>query len=112
MTAEVVHNDDVTWSERRDQMLGNIGPKAFTIDRAVKDIRCCELVATQCPQECHRAPSSMWCKAVQPLTLRAPAAQRRHVGLDPGLVDEHQVVWIEAALPILPASASPNYVAA
>lgn len=35
-------------------------------------------------------------KAAQALALGFPAAQRGHVGLDPGLVDEHQSVRIEA----------------
>ncbi|MEY9722161.1 hypothetical protein ABIA22_004715 [Sinorhizobium fredii] len=35
-----------------------------------------------------------------------PAAQRRHVGLDPGLVDEHQPSGIETSLPCLPALTS------
>jgi hypothetical protein len=40
----------------------------------------------------------------QAMTLRAPSAKRRHAGLDPGLVDEHQTPWIEACLPRPPAS--------
>ena len=38
------------------------------------------------------------CKAAQPLALGAPSAQRGHVALDPGLIDEHQPAWIEAIL--------------
>ena len=33
--------------------------------------------------------------AVQPLPARRPAAQRRHVGLGPGLVDEDQAVGVD-----------------
>ena len=42
-------------------------------------------------------------KAAQALASGSPAAQRGHVGLDPGLVDEHQAVWIEAILQAAPA---------
>ena len=51
-------------------------------------------------------------KAAQPLTLKSPAAQRGHVGLDPGLVDEHQAVWIEAILQAAPALPPPRDVGA
>jgi hypothetical protein len=39
---------------------------------------------------------------VQSLTAQRPAAKRRHVGLGPGLVDEHQTLRIDAALIGLP----------
>jgi hypothetical protein len=42
--------------------------------------------------------------AGEPLAARAPAADRRHIGLDPGLVDEDQPSRIEAALIFLPLS--------
>ena len=37
--------------------------------------------------------------------LRAPATQRCHVGLDPGLIDKDQAPRIEAGLPRSPAAA-------
>ena len=36
--------------------------------------------------------------AMQPAAARCPAPQRRHVGLGPGLVDEHQAGRIDAVL--------------
>ena len=39
----------------------------------------------------------------EPFALRAPAAQRRHVGLGPGLVDEDEAGRVDAALIALPA---------
>lgn len=111
MAAEIVHDHDVAGPEGRDQMLCDIGLKAFTVDGAIKDIRRRELIAPQRSQERHCAPSPMGCKAAQPLAFRPPASQRRHVGLDPGLIDEHQVVWIEAVLPALPPLAPPGNVA-
>jgi hypothetical protein len=41
--------------------------------------------------------------AAQSLALRPPSAQRRHVGLDPGLVDEDQPLRVEPGLPGAPA---------
>jgi len=45
---------------------------------------------------------AMWGEATQALALRSPAAQRGHVGLDPGLVDEDEPGRIEAPLSRLP----------
>jgi hypothetical protein len=39
----------------------------------------------------------------QTATARTPTAQRRHVGLDPGLVDKHQTPWVNPVLPGFPA---------
>ena len=44
-------------------------------------------------------------EAAQALALGAPAAQRGHVGLDPGLVDEHQALRVETSLQRAPAAA-------
>ena len=46
--------------------------------------------------------------AAQPLALGPPAAQRRHVGSNPGLVDEDETARIETALPGHPAAAQPG----
>jgi hypothetical protein len=49
---------------------------------------------------------AMWGEAAQALAFRSPPAQRRHVGLDPGLVDEDEAPRIEAILPGSPAPTS------
>lgn len=51
-------------------------------------------------------------KAVQALASRPLAVERRHVGLDPGLVDEHQASRIEAGLKGAPALLSADNVGA
>ena len=48
--------------------------------------------------------------AGQALAARRPAAQRRHVGLGPGLVDEDQAGGIDAALVRRPLRAPPRHV--
>lgn len=98
-----VHDDDVAVPQDRNEFLLDIGAKAFAVDGTVEDARCGELVAAQRAQEGQCAPVTMRSKAAQPLPLRTPAAQGRHVGLYPGLVDEDEAGGIEAALPGLPA---------
>jgi hypothetical protein len=46
---------------------------------------------------------SMRSEGAHPLALGTPAAQRRHVGFDPGFVDEDETARIKAVLPRLPA---------
>lgn len=112
VAAEIVHDDNVARLEDRHELLLDIGAEALAIDRPVEDAGRGELVATQCAQECQRAPVTMRGKGAQALALRTPAAQRRHVGLDPGLVDEHQPSGIETSLPCLPALTSAGNVGA
>jgi hypothetical protein len=85
-------------------LLLDIGPEAFAIDRPVEDASRCQLVAAQRAEEGQRAPVAMGSEAAQALALRPPAAQRRHVGLDPGFVDEDEPLRIDATLPQSPAS--------
>jgi hypothetical protein len=40
----------------------------------------------------------VWCFADEAIPASAPAPDRGHVGLGPGLVDEHQPVRINASL--------------
>jgi hypothetical protein len=47
-------------------------------------------------------------EAAQAPAFGSPAPQRRHVGLDPGLVDEDQPTRIQPGLPGAPASATPR----
>jgi hypothetical protein len=47
-------------------------------------------------------------KAAQALATGSPVAQRGHVGLDPGFIDEHQPPWIETGLHGAPALSTPG----
>ena len=99
VAAEIVHDDDVAWFEDRDELLLDIGAEARAVDRSVEDAGSGEPVAARGAEEGHCAPVAVRGKAAQALAPRPPAAQRRHVGLDPGFVDEDQPAGIEAALP-------------
>ena len=101
--AEIVHDDDVIWFKHGHELLFDIGSEALAVDRSVEDARCGEPVATQRAEEGQGAPVAVRGEAVQRLALQPPASQRRHVGLDPGLVDEDQSTRIEAGLPRPPA---------
>jgi hypothetical protein len=109
---EIVHDDDVARLEHGHELLLDIGSEALAVDRPVEDARCSQPIAAQRAKEGQRAPMTMRSQAAQALALRPPASQRRHVGLDPGLVDEDQPPRIETGLPGSPALSSPRDVGA
>ena len=89
-------------------MLLDVGEEADAVDRPVEDKGRGELVAAQRREEGHGLPVAMGGVAVQTPAPRPPAPDRRHVGLDPGLVDEHQALGVDPALPRLPAPPAPG----
>ncbi len=108
MASEVVHDDDVAGLEGRHELLLDIGEEADAVDRPVEDKGRGELVTAQRREEGHGLPVAMGRVAVQTPALRPPAPDRRHVGLDPGLVDEHQAFGIKPGLPGPPSLPVPG----
>ena len=106
MAAEVVHDDDVACLQRGNEHLLDIGAEALAVDRAVEDARCGEGVGAQGPEKGQGAPVAVRRKASQALALLSPAPKRGHVGLDPGLIDEDELVGVELLLPRSPALAA------
>ena len=106
MTAEIVQDVDVDRLEDGNELLLDIGAETRAVDRPVEDARGCKLVAAQGAKEGQRPPVAMGRKAPDPLALGPPSTQRRHAGLDSGLVDEDKPPWIEAGLPGPPAAAA------
>jgi hypothetical protein len=102
VAAEIVHDDNVAGLQSWEQLLVDIGAEAFAIDGAIEDARRREAVAAECAQEGQGAPASLRRKVTQSLAFATPAAQRRYIGPDPGLIDEDETVRIEATLPGLP----------
>ena len=100
--AEVVHDDDVAGPQRRHQHPLDVEPEAVAVDRAVEEPGGLDAVTAQRGEEGHGLPVAMRHRGLQPLAARRPAAQRRHVGLGPGLVDEHQAGGIDPALVLHP----------
>lgn len=100
--SKIIHDDDIAGLEHRHEQLFDIGVEASAVDRTVEDARCSQPVAAQRAEEGQRLPVAMRREAEQTLASRSPAAQRGHVGLDPGLVDEDQPPRVETGLPRSP----------
>lgn len=112
MASEIVQNDDIARLERWQEHLFDIGAERRAVDRAVKDARCGQSITAQGTQEGHGAPMAVRGIATQPLALLSPSPDRRHIGLDPGFIDEHQTPGIEIRLPALEAFTPSGDVAA
>ncbi len=69
VATEIVHDDDVAGLEDGHQLLFDIGAKALTVDRSVKDTRCCQPVVSQGTEECQGAPVTMRRKRPQTRAL-------------------------------------------
>jgi len=105
VAAEIVDDDDVAGSERRQKKLLDIGAEAVAVDGSVDDARCVDPVAAQGRQEGQRSPMPVRDLGQKPVAAWRPAAQAGHVGLGPGLVDEDQPSRIKPALIGFPACA-------
>jgi hypothetical protein len=110
VAAEIVDDDDIAWLERGDEHLLDIGEEAFTIDRSIEHARRVDAVDAQRADEGQRAPMPVRRPADEALAARIPAADRRHVGLDPGLVDKDETAGVDLGLVLLPACSAPGYV--
>ena len=108
MAAKVVHDDDVAGRQGWHEELLDPGRKALTIDRAVEDARRIDTVMAECGEEGQCLPFAERRMGNQLAAAPAPAPDRRHVGLGPGLVDEHQAARIKPALILLPSGPTPR----
>ena len=112
MSSEIIHDDDIAGLQHRDELLLDIGAEALAVDRAVEDARRREPIPAQRAEEGQRAPMTMRSEATQAFAFRSPAAQRGHVGLDPGLIDEDQAPRIKTRLPGSPSPTSAGNIGA
>ena len=81
---------------------------AFAVDRTVDEPRRLDAVVTKRGDEGHGFPMAMENFRHQSFAPPRPAAQRLHVGLRPGLVDEHQALGVDPALALRPLDAPPR----
>jgi len=112
VTAEIVHDNDVTLTKRRHQDAGHIGAKALAVDRPLKKPRRIDPIEAERGQEGHRVPATVRDLGHAALAARRPSAQWSHVGLGPGLVDEDQALRRDAILILCPLRPPPRHVGA
>jgi len=84
----------------RDQNLLDVEKEGFAVDRPLEEPRSGNAIVAQSGHEGHGLPAAVRHLGFDALTARCPTPQRRHIGLGPGLIDEHQPSGINP-IPIL-----------
>ena len=107
MAGEIVHDHDIARRERGHEELLDIIEEARSVDGLIQHAWGIDAVATKGCEERHRFPVTVRHFGMKPLALGCPATQRCHVGLGPGLVDEHEAPGIKPPLILLPLPAPP-----
>ena len=112
VAAQVVHDDDVAGTKCRDENLLDVGLKSLAVDRPVQKPRSVDPVVAQGSQEGGGLPMTVRDFGLEPQATWRPSAQRCHVGLGPGLVDEDQTLRVDLVLIFDPLCPSPGDVGA
>ena len=81
-----------------DENLLDIEEEPLAVDRPVDEPGRVDAVMAQRGQEGHGLPVAIGHFGLDPLSDRRPAPERGHVGLGPGLVDEHQAGGVDPVL--------------
>jgi hypothetical protein len=110
VTAEIVHDDDIALAQRRQQHALDVGSKALTVDRPFNEPRRLDPVEPERGHEGRGCPTAMRHLGDEAPAARRPSAQRRHVGLGPGLIDEDEAPRLDAILILDPLRAPPRHV--
>ena len=106
----VVNDDDIARREGPGEFRLDIGQKGIGVDRPFEDSRRIHPIVAERCDEGHRSPMAMRDMGDKTPAAFAPAPERSHVGLHPGLVDEHQAGDADPALVGLPARPSSGHV--
>lgn len=107
VAAKIVEHDDVAGLECLDELGLDVGLEGLPVDRSVQHPWRIDAVIAERGDEGHCLPVGMGRMGDKPLVACAPASERSHVGLDPGLVEKDQTVRIDAALTLFPLLAPP-----
>ena len=106
VAAKIVEDDDISRSECWEEELFGIGEELLAVDRPVEDAGRIDPVDPERGEEGQCPPAAVRRSADQALAATAPAPERRHIGFDPGLVNEHQAARVYPGLPRLPSHAA------
>jgi hypothetical protein len=103
VAAEIVEDHDIAFGEGGSQYLLDVEGEEFPVDGAIDDPRGIDTIDPQGRNEGERLPVTVGNAGREALSPRSPAAQRRHIGLDPGLIEEGEAFRVDAMLMCLPA---------
>lgn len=90
VNVEIVPDHHIARFEERGELGDHPGIEGLAVDGAVYHPGRHQFIASQRRDECLGVPFAEGCIGDQPLALLAAPPQRRHVGLDTGLINEQQ----------------------
>jgi hypothetical protein len=73
MGSEIIHDDDVARSQRRNEDLVDVLAEGLAIDRAIDEPWRLDAIMPKGSEEGHGRPAAMWHLGWEALTARAPA---------------------------------------
>jgi hypothetical protein len=103
VAAEIVEDHDVAFGKGRSKYPLDVESEEFSVDGAINDPRGINAIEAQGCDEGECLPVTVRNPRRQALSPRSPAAQRCHVGLDPGLVEKDEPFRVDAMLMGLPS---------
>lgn len=109
VASQIVEDDDIAGFQSWHQALPDPCCKGDAIDGAIEDEGGNDAVAAQTGQKGQRLPVTVRNFRDERLSALTPAAGARHVGLDPGFVDEDETVRIKPMLMGLPSHPEPGH---
>lgn len=99
VTAEMIDHHDLAWPERGSEALFSVGCEDLGVYGTVDHHGCEDLASADGGDQGGGLPAAVRDLGHKPLAARAAAMGPRHVGFDPGLVDEDQLVGRQLRLP-------------
>lgn len=102
MTAQVVHDHDIAWTQIRYQELFDPGQKTLAIDGAVEHARRDDAVTAKTRNEGQCLAMTVRHLRDQSLASGTASVQSGHVRLRPGFIDEDQPSGGDLVLVLLP----------
>lgn len=102
VAAEVIDHDNIAWAEGLGELGFDISMESLGVDGAINHPRRFDAIVAQGRQECHGPPVAIRRVPDETGTAQPPAAQGRHVGLDPGFIDKNQPPAVNPALILSP----------
>jgi hypothetical protein len=103
VAAEIVEDHDIAFGKGRSKYLLDVEGEELPVDGAINDPWGVNAIDPQGCDEGECLPVTVRNPRRQALSPRSPAAQRRHVGLDPGLIEEDEPLRVDAMLMGLPS---------
>jgi len=98
VSIQIVEDDDVPGSQGGDQMLLDIMPEDFAIDRPIDDQGSGQATDAQSREKGCRFPVAMRDLGHQAGSFQRPAPSTGHVRFGPGFIEEYKPFRIEAQL--------------